>query len=73
MIARCSNLIRYPNLFRSMTGLRVSEFDDLLSDTLPRLVDHNRKRLFRSERKRAAGGGRHALLAHTNDILLTVV
>ncbi len=73
MIARYANLVRYPNVFGSMTGLRVSEFEDLLDDMLPRLLAYDRQRLSRSERKRAAGGGRHALLAHTNELLLTVV
>ncbi len=73
MIARYDNLTRYPNVFRSMTGLRVSEFEELLDDMLPRLAEHDRERLTRANRKRAAGGGRHTLLAHTNDILLTVV
>jgi hypothetical protein len=73
MIARYDNLTRYPNVFRSMTGLRVSEFEELLDDMLPRLAEHDRERLTRANRTRAAGGGRHTLLAHTNDILLTVV
>ena len=73
MIARYDNLSRYPNVFLSMTGLRLHEFGALLDDMLPRVVEHDRKRLNRTNRTRAKGGGRHTLLAHTNDILLTVV
>lgn len=73
MIARYDNLARYLSVFVSMTGLRVSEFEALLNDMLPRLAEHDRERLARPNRKRAAGGGRHMLLAHTNDILLSVV
>lgn len=73
MIARYDNLRRSPHVFRSMTGLRGREFDDLLDDMLPRLHAHDQARLSRTHRRRARGGGRHAVLAHTNDLLLTVV
>lgn len=73
MIARYANLSRYENVFRSMSGLKVHEFEHLLDDMLPRLIAHDRQRLARPERKRAEGGGRHALLDHTNELLLTVV
>jgi hypothetical protein len=73
MIARYANLTRYAHVFRSMTGLRVSEFDQLLDDLLPCLIDHDHQRRARPHRRRAEGGGRHALLTHTNDLLLTVI
>lgn len=73
MIARYANLIRYENVFRSMTGLRPNEFAALRDDMLPRLVAHDHARLARSNRLRAEGGGRNALLCHTNELLLTVI
>lgn len=73
MIARYDNLSRYGGVFLALTGLRVTEFEQLLDDMLPRLADYDRTRKERPNRKRAVGGGRHKALISTNHILLTVV
>jgi hypothetical protein len=73
MICRNDTLRRYPNVFVSMTGLRLAEFDQLLGDMLPVLTEATQARLKRPQRRRAGGGGRHADLTHTNQLLMTIV
>ena len=73
MIARYDMLARHPHIFLTMTGLRVAEFEDLLSDVLPALAQYEQQSQQRADRRRAPGGGRHAELARTNQILLTVI
>jgi hypothetical protein len=73
MICRYDYLHRYPTVFLKMTGLRVGEFDQLLTDMLPRIADADRIRLQRAVRRRAPGAGRHADLTRTNQLLLTVI
>jgi DDE superfamily endonuclease/Helix-turn-helix of DDE superfamily endonuclease len=73
MIGRSATLRRYPAVFLQMTGLRIPEFDDLLTDVLPRLTQAEQERLRRTDRQRAIGGGRSADLAARDQVLLTVV
>jgi hypothetical protein len=73
MICRYDYLHRYPTVFLKMTGLRLTEFDQLLTDMLPRIAEADRTRLQRPQRRRAPGGGRHADLTRTNQLLLTVI
>jgi hypothetical protein len=73
MICRYDQLCRYPTVFLKMTGLRLNEFEQLLIDMLPRLADAERTRLQRRGRRRAPGAGRHADLARTNQLLLTII
>src|SRR5436189_1469200 len=73
MICRYDQLRRYPTVFLKMTGLRLNEFETLLTDMLPRIAAADRTRLQRADRRRAPGAGRHADLARTNQLLLTVV
>src|SRR5262245_25960635 len=73
MICRYDQLGRHPRLFLQMTGLRVAEFEQLLTDMLPVLVEADRARLQRRSRRRAEGAGRHAELARTNQLLLCVL
>jgi hypothetical protein len=56
-----------------MTGLTVAAFDDLVTDLLPACAQAQQQRLSRPNRRRAIGGGRHADLCWTNQLLLTVV
>jgi hypothetical protein len=56
-----------------MTGLRIAEFDELLDDVLPRYAEAEVKRLSRSHRRRAMGGGHPFELSERDQILLTVV
>jgi hypothetical protein len=73
MICRFDNLRRYPTVFLKMTGLRLSEFADLLDDMLPRFAQAKQARLQRSNRLRAQGAGRHAELAPRDQILLAIL
>ena len=73
MLLRYAQLSRHPTVFHAMTGLTVAAFDDLITDLLPACVIANQQRLTRPNRRRAIGGGRHADLCWTNQVLLTVV
>jgi hypothetical protein len=53
MICRYDQLRRHPTVFLKMTGLRLAEFDQLLTDMLPRIADAERARLARANRQRA--------------------
>jgi DDE superfamily endonuclease/Helix-turn-helix of DDE superfamily endonuclease len=73
MILRYAHLSRHPAVFHAMTGLTVAAFDDLVTDLLPACAQAQQQRLTRPNRRRAIGGGRHADLCWTNQVLLTVV
>jgi len=73
MILRYAHLSRHPAVFQAMTGLTVAAFDDLVSDLLPACERANQQRLTRPSRQRAPGGGRHADLCWTNQLLLSVI
>jgi DDE superfamily endonuclease/Helix-turn-helix of DDE superfamily endonuclease len=73
MICRFDYLRRYPTVFLKMTGLRLNEFASLLDDMLPRVESAQQRRLHRTNRRRAIGGGRHADLAARDQILLAVI
>jgi hypothetical protein len=73
MILRYAHLSRHPAVFQAMTGLTVAAFDDLVTDLLPACVSAKQQRLKRPNRRRAIGGGRHAELCWTNQVLLTVI
>ncbi len=73
MILRYERLQRFPTVFKSMTGLRTPQFDDLVTDVLPRFHAAEFARLNRPGRTRAVGGGPDFELDPRNQILLTVV
>jgi hypothetical protein len=73
MICRYDHLRRHPTVFLKMTGLRLNEFEQLLTDLLPQIAQAERARLQRTQRRRAPGAGRHADLAHTNQLLLSII
>lgn len=73
MIMRYNYLNSYANVFLKMTGLRVAEFDRLVSDTLPVFSAAESQRLSRVDRQREIGGGRTAELAGRDQVLLTVI
>lgn len=68
-----ARLRRFPKVFRSMTGLRVSEFDQLLDDLAPAYGQAEQKRLSRPKRQRAIGGGPDFALSYQDQVLLTVI
>lgn len=73
MIFRYHHLRHHPSVFLAVTGLRVPEFDQLVSDMLPSYAEAEQKRLERPDRQRAIGGGRDFELDARDQILLTVV
>jgi hypothetical protein len=73
MILRYERLKRFPTVFKSMTGLRVPQFDDLTTDMRPRLLAAQQTRLARPTRTRAIGAGHPFELDPRNQVLLTVI
>jgi hypothetical protein len=73
MILRYERLQRFPTVFKSMTGLRMAQFDDLVTDMRPRLLAAEQARLTRPSRKRAIGAGHPFELEPRNQLLLTVI
>jgi hypothetical protein len=73
MIMRYGSLSQHPTVFLKMTGLRRSEFDQLVTDMRPRFREAERKRLERADGKREPGGGRQTALNERDQLLLTVV
>jgi hypothetical protein len=73
MILRYERLQRFPAVFKSMTGLQTAQFDDLVTDMLPRFHAAEVARLDHPARKRAVGGGPHFDLDARNQLLLTVI
>jgi hypothetical protein len=73
MIMRYIHLTQHPNVFYAVTGLRVAEFDELLTDVLPQYAEHEQQRLERPDRQRAIGAGHPFELKYRDHILLTVV
>lgn len=73
MILRYERLQRFPAVFKSMTGLHLAQFDNLISDMRPRLLAAEQTRLTRPARARAIGAGHPFELDPRNQILLTVI
>jgi len=78
MIARYEHLHRHPAVFQSMTGLRLAEFDAVLTALLPRYQEAEVARLHqpttrRPVRQRAIGAGNRFALEVRDQLLLTVV
>jgi hypothetical protein len=73
MIMRYIPLTQHPNVFYAVTGLRITEFDELLADVLPRYAQTEQERLTRPHRQRAIGAGHPFDLSMRDHILLTVV
>jgi DDE superfamily endonuclease/Helix-turn-helix of DDE superfamily endonuclease len=73
MICRYDQLRRHATVFLKMTGLRINEFEQLLTDMLPQIAEAERARLQRADRRRATGAGRHADLSRTNQLLLSII
>lgn len=75
MLFQYARIRRYPQVFRSMTGLSIAEFNTLADEILPLLGESDRQRLLRErpQRQRAVGGGRNTELSMTDRLLLTIV
>lgn len=70
---RYNHLTRHPQVFLKMTGLHLSEFDEVMGDVQPALTKAEQTRLERPNRQRAIGGGRDSELDGRNQVLLTVI
>lgn len=70
---RYYRLMRYPAVFRALTGLSQAQFDVLFADLALRLVGAVQTRRSRPNRRRAVGGGHPFALAPRDQLLLTVV
>jgi len=70
---RYGHLTQHPNVFYAVTGLRVAEFDELLTDVLPQYAAQEQQRLDRADRQRAIGAGHPFELKDRDHILLTVI
>ncbi|MFN2109388.1 MAG: transposase family protein [Anaerolineae bacterium] len=73
MIMRYSWVSQYPQVFQSMTGLRVSEFDEVVDAVLPLYAAAEAARLERPDRERALGAGHPFELNERDHLLLTIV
>src|SRR3954471_4975060 len=73
MILRREHLGRHPAVFRSMTGLTVEAFDQLLPELRAAFAADRLRRLDRPGRQRAVGGGDDFDLGVADQFLLTVV
>jgi len=73
MIARLDNLRKHPAVFRHLTGLTVTVFDELVTQVVPAVEAAHRRTLDRPDRQRAIGGGDHFDLSTADQVLLTVL
>jgi hypothetical protein len=70
---RYEYLSEHPTVFRSMTGLSVSEFDRLVVEVEPCYKATERERLARPDRVRAPGAGHPFELDYQDSLLLTMI
>ena len=73
MILHYERLQHSPTVFKSLTGLHLPQFDELVTDVLPRSRAAEQARLSHPARKRAIGAGHPFELDPRNQILLTVI
>jgi hypothetical protein len=57
-------------LFRSLTGITVKKYNELLKQITPLYEASETKRLFKSKRRRKQGGGRQKQLDLANQLLM---
>jgi hypothetical protein len=73
MFMRYEYLSEHPRVFRSMTGLEISEFDQMVVEVEPCYEVTERKRLARPDRVRAHGAGHPFELDYRDSLLLTLI
>jgi len=73
MILRREHLGQHPAVFRSMTGLAVGTFDQMLPELLAAFAADRCRRLDRPGRQRAVGGGDDFDLGVADQFLLAIV
>jgi hypothetical protein len=69
---RLCRLRSVPAIFRTLTGITVAVFDQLLNELQPAFTADRRRRLDRPERRRAFGGGDAFDLEPDDQFLLTI-
>jgi hypothetical protein len=72
LMLRLSRLRSVPTIFRTLTGITVAVFDQLLDDLRPAFTADRRRRLSRPDRQRALGGGDDFDLAPDDQFLLAI-
>lgn len=73
MIINHTSLSRKPSIFKGFTGITLVEFRELERSAEPIWRELEAKRLARSDRKRAPGGGRSADLPYREQLLMTMI
>ena len=73
MLMRFKYLRQHPRVFRSVTGLTIAEFKELLGELRPFFEAREAKRLARPDRIRAPGAGHPWGLDYRDSVLLTLV
>ena len=68
-----ARLSKRPLLFRSFTGLEISEFNEIYTEIESRYDEHERKRLSRTKRERKVGAGRPFKLKVRERFLMLLV
>ena len=68
-----TRLSKRPLLFRSFTGLEISEFNEIYTEIESRYNEHERKRLSRTKRERKVGAGRPFKLKVRERFLMLLV
>jgi len=73
MILRSPTLRRHPAIFKTMSGLTVALFEELVQDVGPACAAAQYAQRARAGRQRAVGAGRPTVLPVREEILLTVI
>jgi hypothetical protein len=68
-----NQLAAHPKVFKALTGLQVREFDHLLDELTPLYAAAEERRLKRTDRQRAPGGGDKPRLAVADQLLVSVI
>ncbi len=66
-------LRRRPTVFRSLTGMSISEFEELYQQVVNDIERHDETRLDRPDRQRAIGAGRRYQLDARNRLLMALI
>ena len=73
MLLTFERLRAKPTIFKTFTGVSVSEFETLLSQSTPLWVEREQHRLTRPNRQRALGGGCKPKFGLRDQVLVTLV
>ena len=73
MLLTFERLRAKPTIFKTFTGVSVSEFETLLSQSTPLWVEREQQRLTRPNRQRALGGGCKPKFGLRDQVLVTLV